>query len=277
MDSANFAGTEFSEVRIAAVLCRMHLPTVDARRAGLYRPSHNDAGTNVTGGMGARPPGVGRSDKAGVRRWALVALVAQVAFVGSWLIAASWQGPRYSVLAHSISDMYAVGAPNGAFLVVVLTLCGVATILFAAFSLRPSLRPGGWRATVGSVLLALSIPGLGNLLTPFEREACRLADPGCTQAAQLANSGGKLDAALSAVGLVLLVAAGFFLASAMKRVPGWRRWARPTWWATLLFIALLVATVLADAVGLGGLFERLLAAAAGIALLAAGVLRRSRA
>jgi len=38
-----------------------------------------------------------------------------------------------------------------------------------------------------------------------------------------------------------------------------------------------VATVLADAVGLGGLFERLLAAAAGIALLAAGVLRHSRA
>jgi hypothetical protein len=64
----------------------------------------------------------------------------------------------------------------------------------------------------------------------------------------------------------------------MKRVPGWRRWARPTWWATVLFIALLVATVLADAVGLGGLFERLVAAlgAAGVALLAAGVLRHSQ-
>src|SRR5829696_4461136 len=256
----------------------MHLPTVDARRAGLYRPSHNDAGTNMTGGMGAKPPGVGRSEKAGIRRWAIVAIVAQIAFVGSWLVAASWQGPRYSVLAHTISDMYAVGAPNGAFLVVVITLCGAATILFAALSLRPSLRPGGWRATVGSVLLGLSIYGLGDLLTPFEREACQLADAGCTGAAQLATSGGKLDAVLSGVGLLLFVAAGFFLAAAMKRVPGWRRWARPTWWATVLFIALLVATVLADAVGLGGLFERLLAAAAaGIALLAAGVLRHSRA
>src|SRR5215213_3513000 len=231
----------------------MHLRTVDPRWAGLYRPSHNDAGTNVTSGMGTTPPGVGRSDKAGVRRWALVALVAQVAFVGSWLIAASWQGPRYSVLDHSISDMYAVGAPNGAFLVVVLTLCGAATILFAALSLRPSLRPGGWRATVGSVLLGLSIYGLGDLLTPFEREACRLADPGCTGAAQFANWGGKLDAALTLVGLVLLVAAGFFLASAMKRVPGWRRWARSARWAMVLFLALLVATVLARAVGLGGL------------------------
>src|SRR5215208_5984650 len=256
----------------------MHLRTLDARRAGLYRPSHNDAGTNVTGGL-ASMPGVGRSDNVWVRRWALVALVAQVAFVGSWLIAASWQGPRYSVLDHSISDMYAVGAPNGAFLVVVLTLCGAATILFAALSLRPSLRPGGWRATVGSVLLGLSIYGLGDLLSPFEREACRLADPGCTGAAQVANSGGTLDAALSVVGLVLFVAGGFFLASAMKRVPGWRGWAWPTRWATVLFLALLVATGLPSAEGLDGLFQRLLAAtgAVGIALLAAGVLRRSRA
>src|SRR5215213_5618094 len=105
--SPNIVDEVFSEVRIAAVLCRMHLRTVDRRRAR-------------------------------------VALVAQVAFVASLLIAASWQGPRYSVLAGSISDMYAVGAPNGAFLVVVLTLCGAATILFAALSLRPSLRPGGW-------------------------------------------------------------------------------------------------------------------------------------
>ena len=51
-------------------------------------------------------------------------LVAQIAFVASWLIAASWQGPHYSSLEHSISDMYAVGAPYGAFLVVVFTLCG---------------------------------------------------------------------------------------------------------------------------------------------------------
>jgi Protein of unknown function (DUF998) len=231
--------------------------------------------------MGTRPPLGGRSNhEAEVRRWALVALVAQVTFVGSWLIAASWQGPRYSVLAHSISDMYAVGAPYGAFLVVLFTLCGAATILFAALSLQPSLRPGGWRATVGSVLLGLSIYGLGDLLSPFERQACRLADPGCTGAEQLVNWGGTLDTALSIVGLALFVFAGFFLASAMKRVPGWRSWAWPTRWATVLFLALFVTTVLADfALGLGGLFERLLAAtgAAGIALLAAGVLRRSRA
>ena len=97
-----------------------------------------------------------------------MALVAQVAFVASWLIAASWQGPRYSVLAHSISDMYAVSAPYAIFLVVVFTLCGAATILFAWLSLRSALRPAGWTATVGSVLLALSIYGLGDLLSPLE-------------------------------------------------------------------------------------------------------------
>ena len=39
--------------------------------------------------------------------------------------------------------MYAVDTPNGAFLVVVFTLCSAATILFAALSVRPSLRPAG--------------------------------------------------------------------------------------------------------------------------------------
>jgi len=220
---------------------------------------------------------MGLSRVAAVRRWALVGVVAQAAFVTSWLIAASWQGPHYSSLAHSISDMYAVGAPFGAFLVVVLTLCGAATILFAWLSLRPALRPAGWTASVGSALLALSIFGLGDLLSLFEREGCRLADRGCTAAAQFANSGGKLDAALSTLGVLLFVLAGFFLASAMKRLPGWRRWAWPARGVTVLFLVLVVATGLGTAVDLSGLFERLLAAtgAAGIALLAAGVLQRS--
>ena len=213
----------------------------------------------------------------GIRLWALAALVANVVFVLSWLIAALWQGPRYSVLAHSISDMYAVSAPYAAFLVIVLTLCGAAVILFAGLSLWPSLRPGGWTATVGSILLALSIFGLGDLLSPFERLACRQADPGCTAAAQLANSGGTLDAVLSNVGAFLLVAAGFFLAAAMNRTPGWQRWAGLTRWVTAAIIVFFVATGVSGPIGLAGLAERLLAltGATGIALLAAGVLRNT--
>jgi len=215
--------------------------------------------------------------RAGIRRWALVALAAHVLFVLSWLVAALWQGPRYSVLAHSISDMYAIGAPHGAFLVIVITLCGIAAISFSLLSVWPSLRPGGWTAAVGSLLLALSIFGVGNLLTAFERLACRRADPGCTAAAQLTTSGGWLDAILSTVGVPLFVAAGFFLASAMQRTPGWHAWVRPTRGLMGLVIVLYVATGVLGVVGLSGLFERLLAAtgAAGVAFLAVGVLRRS--
>jgi hypothetical protein len=49
-------------------------------------------------------------------------------------------------------------------LVVVLTVCGEATILFALTALRPALG-GGWCATTGTVLLALSIYGRGDLLS----------------------------------------------------------------------------------------------------------------
>jgi hypothetical protein len=212
----------------------------------------------------------------GIRFWAWVAIAAQVLFVASWLVAASWQGPHYSVLRHSISDMYAVTAPHGSFLVVAFTDFGAATILFALFSVWPMLRPGGRAATVGSVLLALSVGGLGDLLSPAERLACRMADPGCTAARALSNSGGKLDDILTTGGLVLLVAAGFFLAHAMARVPGWQAWARPARWTAVLIIVLAIADV-ADS-GLSGLFERLVAAtgAAAIAALAVGILRRTR-
>ena len=213
---------------------------------------------------------------ASIRRWARVGIAAQVLFVASWLAAASWQGPRYSALAHSISDMYARTAPHGIFLLIVLTLCGAATICFTLRSVWPALRPGGRAAAVGSALLALSVVGLGDLLTPFERVACRMADPGCTPARALSNSGGKLDDIVTSIGVLLLVAAAFFLAHAMRRMPGWQAWARPARWTAVLILAFAAADV-ADS-GLSGLFERLLAAtvAAAIAALAAGILRRSR-
>jgi hypothetical protein len=207
-----------------------------------------------------------------VRIWAWAGFVAQVVFVLSWLVAAAWQGGAYRLLAHTISDMYAVTAPGGLFLVVVLTLCGLATALFALLSLRPALRPGGRAATIGAVLLALSIYGLGDLLSPFEREACRLADPGCTGPDQTANLGGVLDSLLSTVGILLFLASTFVLAAAMKRTPGWRRWARPARWAGIGFAVLLIAFVAAEAADLGGLLERLLAAY-GSAAIAAVALR----
>ena len=208
---------------------------------------------------------------------AQLTLVAQIAFVLSWLIAGLWQGARYSALSHSISDMYAVTAPAGMFLVVVITLCGLATVLFAALSVWPTLRRAGWPATVGSVLLGLSIYGLGDLLTPFERLACRIADSGCSPAAQLANTGGMLDALLSTVGILVFAAAAFFLAQALKRTPGWQDWAWPARLVGLAFILILVADLATSSLGFGGLMERVLAAfgAAAIGALAWRISTRS--
>ena len=218
-----------------------------------------------------------RTAHIGERRvWAWAVIVAQIIFVLSWLIAPLWQGPRYSVLAHSISDMYAVSAPHGAVLVWVLTLCGLVVIVFSARSLWPALRPAGWSAAAGCLLLALSVFGLGDLLSPFERLACRLADAGCSAAAQLGSAGGKLDAALTTLGSMLFVAAGFFLAAALRRLGSWAHWASLTQGLTLVFIASFAATGLFSA-GWGGLFERLLAlsGATVIAVLAWAVLSQT--
>jgi hypothetical protein len=168
-----------------------------------------------------------------------VGITAQVVFVASWLVAATWQGARYSALKQSVSDMYARTAPHGIFLVIVLTICGAATIGFALFSVWPELRPGGRAATVGSILLALSVAGIGDLLSPFERLACRAADPGCTTAKAVSNTGGKLDGNLTAIGVVLLVLAAFFLAHAMHRLPAWRAWATAAAAITALAIGIL--------------------------------------
>ncbi|MEV6790816.1 DUF998 domain-containing protein [Streptomyces sp. NPDC051320] len=227
------------------------------------------SGTHVADAAPAAP--------AGSRWWAYTAIVAHIAFVVSWLVAASWQGPRYSVLKHAISDLYAVGAPHGMFVIVVTTCAGAAALIFTWRSLRPSLRPGGWPATTALVLLSLSIIGIGDLLSPWEREACRQADPGCSVQDQVANAGGRLDGNLSTVGVVLLIASAFFLAAAMKRIPEWRSWARPTRWTAFVLVVLMVAIPLSGPAGLDGLFERLLAGvgAAGVVALGIGVLRRS--
>jgi hypothetical protein len=215
----------------------------------------------------------------GVRRWAWAGLMAQIAFVASWVAAASWQGPRYSPAAHSISDMYAMTAPGAVFLIIVFTLCGAATIMFTLGSLWRALRPGGWTAAAGSVLLALSVVGLGDLLTVTERLACRLADPGCTAAAQIANTGGQLDNALTTGGVLALILAGLLLSFAMRRTAGWRRWAWPTRWTMIALFCVTVADIIGSQHHLGGLFERLLAliGAGWLAAVAVGVLRRSRA
>ena len=82
---------------------------------------------------------------------------------------------------------------------------------------------------------------------------------------------------LSTIGLLLLVAAGFFLAEAMRKSPGWPPLGWPTRFVTIFLIFLILATGALEGLGLGGLFERMLAltAAAGVAALAVVLLWRT--
>lgn len=79
----------------------------------------------------AGPQGTSAPRRAVAGRWARAAIVAQAAFVVCLLAAPSWQGPHYSALADSISDMSAVTAPGGLFLVDVFTVCGAAALCVA--------------------------------------------------------------------------------------------------------------------------------------------------
>lgn len=212
------------------------------------------------------------------RLWAYVVLVAHLVFIAGLFVPAAWQGSHYSITSHSISDMYAVGAPGGTLLAVVIMLCGVTALLFTFLSLWPSLRPAGWPAVVGSILLALSVFGLGNLLSLFEREGCRLADPGCSASDQMANAGGQLDGTLTSIGVLLLVVAYFFLAVAMKRVAAWRSLAWPTRWVAIAVVVFTLGNIIwSPGTAPYGLAERLLAAtmAVGAIMFATRVLRRS--
>jgi hypothetical protein len=131
---------------------------------------------------------------------------------------------------------------------------------------------------VGTILLGLSIFGLGDLLSLFEQEGCRLADAGCTSDAQLATFGGSTDATLSTIGAFALPVSGVLLSLAMKRLPEWRSWARPTLFVAIGLLVLLLLDGLLGGVGAGGIGERLFAlgGAAWITVLAVGVLRRTR-
>jgi hypothetical protein len=93
------------------------------------------------------------------------------------------------------------------------------------------------------------------------------------------RTGGQLDNAVSSLGLLVLVIAAFFLAAALRRTHGWERWACPTRWTAVLITAFAVASVMTQDAGFTDLLARRVAAlgAAALALLAIGILRRTRA
>lgn len=201
------------------------------------------------------------------RKWAiLMGMYAQILFVLSWLAFGLVQGERYSWVQHSISDMYATSAPHGTLLVALLTICGALTILYIIFGLYPTIKKIGISAKLGSVLLVLSIYGVGDLLSPFERLGCRMADAGCSANAQLATAGGRMDQLLSTVGIILFMIGIITTGYAMRQIKNWHKVSMVIIIGGYLFIPLFFLQG-AGNVEIGGVVERLIALLGAMLLL----------
>ena len=148
--------------------------------------------------------------------WGIVGLLAQVVFAAGWVIAETWQGPRYSPVTDTISDMQAATAPHVWFPVVFFAVGGLGTFGFAIFGLRPALAgvssSAAWKIGLSGLALGNSFP-----LIP-----CQLSAYACTATSQLLSVGGLTDALLSGVALWVLAITPFPMARRVSSLPGWK-------------------------------------------------------
>ncbi len=199
----------------------------------------------------------------------MVGVAAQVAFTGGWVVAETWQGPAYSPLSSTISDLQAANAPHVWFPVLCFAVGGLGTFAFAAFGLRPALAAAGRTAAYAPWVLAIAGLAIGN---SFPLIPCQTAHPGCSASAQLNSPGGITDAVVSTLAFLALALLPFPLWRRLRLLSEWRR-VKPVMVAARIlgpagFVLLYVASVteLAE-----GLMERALAVICGlwIAALAA--------
>ncbi len=198
--------------------------------------------TAPASGAGSERP-LPSGDHARFAVWALVGLVAQVAFMAAWTVAETWQGSRYSPVRDTISDLQAATAPHVWFPIACFAAGGLGTFCFAVFGLRPALAGAGKVASHAPWVLGLSTLALGN---SFPLIPCRLADPGCTVHRQLSSPGGLTDAIVAGVALSVLAFTPAPLWQRLSAVPGWgvaKFVLRPARVACpLLFLLLVVAS-----------------------------------
>ena len=152
--------------------------------------------------------------------WGVLGLIAQAAFMLGWLIAETWQGPRYSPLKYTISDLQAATAPHAWFPITCFAVGGLGTFAFAAFGLRRALSDAGTIAAYAPWMLAVSALALGN---SFPQIPCRLADPACSTHYQLHSVGGMTDAIVSGAALLVLVFTPFPMWRRLAALPQWRQ------------------------------------------------------
>lgn len=152
--------------------------------------------------------------------WGIVGVIAQVAFMAGWLIAETWQGPKYSAITNTISDLQAATAPHVWFPITCFAVGGLGTFGFAVLGLRPALAKAGRVDAYAPWMLACSTLALGNSfpLVPF-----RLVDPGVTASLQLHSAGGLTDAIVSSIAFLVLVCTPIPLGRRLAVVSEWRR------------------------------------------------------
>ncbi len=194
-------------------------------------------------------------------------MLAQLVFVGGWLVIGAVEDHGYQPLRHDISDLAALTAQHPTADRITLALAGSLTIAFA-FVLRRHLGNA-------AIVIALSLPGLDNLTDAFFRLDCRAADVGCSTTDAIASWHGRTHVGIFAVSALATVAAPFVLARAMRRREAWVRLAGPTTVFGFVTIGLLVATGATSGTGVGGLTQRIAATfvTAGVAVLAWHVAR----
>jgi Protein of unknown function (DUF998) len=211
----------------------------------------------ISGHVRAAGHQTGRTRGSRLRPWGLLGVIAQVAFLAGWLVAETWQGPRYSVVTDTISDLQAATAPHVWFPIACFALGGIGTFCFAVFGLRPALAGPGRVAGYGPWMLALGGLAIGN---SFPLIPCGLSVPGCTAHHQLYSPGGMTDAIIATAAFLVLSFTPGPLWERMKMLPRWRRLG-PVMTAAriacpLCFILLSIASLTGTAAGLA---ERALA------------------
>ena len=198
------------------------------------------------------------------RRLAWGAIVAQVVFVGSWLVGGMIEGHGYSVASDDISDLGALTAHHPTLVLVAFGMSGALTIAFALGAVRPALGLGGW-------LLALSLPALDNLSDAFFRLDCRAADAGCPMSNAAASWHGKVHVTVALVAAVATIATPFVLARSMKHADGWRDLAPAARMFGVVVVVGAIANVVLTDTSVQGIAQRTLAVIVPLGIVALAV------
>lgn len=203
--------------------------------------------------------------------WGVVGVVAQVVFTAGWVVAETWQGPRYSPIQDSISDMQAVTAPHVWVPITCFALGALGTFGCAMFGLRPALGGAGKIAAFAPWMLAFAALALGN---SFPLIPCRTSDPGCTANTQLLSPGGLTDAVVAGLAFFVLAITPFPLWRRLAVLPSWRR-LKPVMMAARVlgpasFVLLAVSSSIAS-MPAAGLIERILATTCALWIFALAV------